>query len=314
MTRSTVAWVCGSLAIGMAGGLWLAQHAIPVTPSMPSPQTTRAPTRTAPLQPRQVESTRPIPAALQPPLASTLAHIPPGPLARFVNPGSLTERLPATFPTEVSSVQDPAECSAVEGVLLDIHDDDAIRNEAANLLHRSGDPQLSRVLIEVLDRSDETERFRSFAAQHLGLFIGASPDSSASAARDRLIVALTDRHQAVRREALQALVHGRDSTGIDAFRAAWNAPSWNTSRDLLIRIAYELDCHDLSPGIRQALGSPDEEQQIAALYVLGQWNDQDSLAAMERAAGDPNLRIRIAASEAAQRCRTAHNTAASRSP
>ena len=221
----------------------------------------------------------------------------PGPIRRFAMAGPLALRIPADFHSLVPSVTDPIARDVIRWVLMDNSEDDAVRNEAANLLRRSDDLLLPKLLSDILDHETEAERMRSFAAQHLGLILEEETNRH-DFALDRLTEALGDWDLSVRREALQALVRHHEQNGLSAFNTAWDDPRWDQARDLLIRIAYDLDRRDLIGNVRAGLDSSDEVQQVAALYVLGAWGDVVSKPAMIHATNSSIRRVGSAASEA----------------
>ena len=222
-------------------------------------------------------------------------------LAVFVDPTAGPQRLPPDLSARLTAVVVPEEITAVEKVLLDAHDDDAVRNEAANLLRRSQDRNLNQLLSTILDRQDETERFRSFAVQHLGLSLAEKNANDSDFTRELLRTALRDRHHAVRREALQALVRVDDSVGVKIATNALSDPDWFFAKDLLIRLIFDLDLKDQIPTIRALIRDPDESVQIAALYVLGQWRDVTSAKAIEDSTHSSTVRVQKAAELAFQR-------------
>lgn len=222
-------------------------------------------------------------------------------LAVFVDPTAGPQRLPPDLSARLTEVVAPEEIAAVEHVLLDVHDDDAVRNEAANLLRRSQDRNLNQLLSTILDRQNETERFRSFVVQHLGLSLAERNVSDSDFIRELLRTALRDRHRAVRREALQALIRVDDSVGVQIATHGLADPNWFSEKDLLIRLIFDLDLKDQIPTIRALIRDPDESVQIAALYVLGQWRDVTSAKAIEDSTHSSTVRVQKAAELAFQR-------------
>ena len=117
----------------------------------------------------------------------------------------------------------PADVALLRRVLRDATDEDTVRNEAANHLRANGTAEVADDCSAVLAQAGELPRFRSFAAQHLGIaWLDARSADAARAGvlRPRLVSLLSDRDMEVRREALLALVRGGDPDGLRG-AAAW---------------------------------------------------------------------------------------------
>lgn len=222
-------------------------------------------------------------------LVHTLA---PG-LAGFLDPES-NERLPTDFEALVPAVTEPEEVEAVVALLRDRDEPETLRNEAINLLRRSQHPGLVAELIAVLDDELETERFRGFAAQHLGIILYDGDDDSAVITQ-RLRLALHDRHLDVRRETLRALERVADPEAIALLAGGLAPEAPEDVRDLVIRAAYRAGRRDLAPEIRPYLTGEDPVIRIAAIYVLGQWRDEASRPELVTALRDTDPRVAGAA-------------------
>lgn len=74
----------------------------------------------------------------------------------------------------MNAITDPKAFAAVRFLLSDHREALPLRNEAANLLRRSGDAQLDDELTAILADEHELEDIRSYAAQHLGVSYSAS--------------------------------------------------------------------------------------------------------------------------------------------
>ena len=198
----------------------------------------------------------------------------------------MTSRFPA--------VTDPIDQAALAKVLEDAHDDDTVRNEVANLLRRSNYPGLDDSLLRVLKNPEEKERFRAFAAQHLGDM--AQMQNKKDTVVPELRKLLEDPHFAVRREALLALVRLKDEKGKET-AVKWlkeDSPDASKSRDLTIRCVRELGLKEYLPEVRELGKSPDEATCIAALVTLSEWRDVESRPLFESAAQSRVVRLQRA--------------------
>jgi HEAT repeat protein len=174
-----------------------------------------------------------------------------------------------------------ADVTLLRRVLRDATDDDTIRNEAANHLRAHGAKELADDCSAVLAQAGELPRFRSFAAQHLGIaWLDARSGDAARAVtlRMRMVALLSDRDIEVRREALLALARGDDPDGLRT-AAAWltdPSPAADSGRDLAIRIAGERLQMEHIPRIR-AMGAHELPViRAAAILALGQLRDEAS--------------------------------------
>ncbi len=188
-------------------------------------------------------------------------------------------------------------------VLRDPQDDDAVRNEAANLLRRSDDAGLTDDLINVLKNPAEGPRFRSFCIQHLWQQL----EKAGADEREKIVTvlhqSLSDRHVEVRREALLALVRMCDQKGQET-AAAWltaPGPEADAVRDLAIRCVQELDLREYMPEIRKHIRASNEVVRIAAIVALSQWGDEESRPAFEEAAKLSSVRLQRAGKAALER-------------
>ena len=205
----------------------------------------------------------------------------------------LTQRLIAT-----GKAEKPDE---VATILLDSEINDTSRNEAANLLRRSGDKDLTPRLIRALGDPKNSARFRSFCVQHLWMNLKGAK----AAERGRIIAvlhgALEDKEVRVRREALLALVREKDARGCAAAVAWLTSPEAEDVRDLAIRCVKELELKEHIPEIRKHLEAKNESTRIAAIVALSQWGDEASRPAFELAAKSRVLRISRAGEAALKR-------------
>jgi HEAT repeat protein len=211
------------------------------------------------------------------------------------------DRVSADITSRIPRIRHDEDIPAVVSVLLDTKDDDAVRNEAANLLRRSDYPRLTDDLIKVLNSPDERPRFRAFCVQHLWQNTETAGPAELDGIEAALHSALEDRHAPVRREALLSLVRMRDPKGEET------AVKWlldehaDGVRDAAIRCVRELDLREHIPTIRKYLRDGDEVIHIAAIVTLSQWGDEASRPAIAEAAESNSFRLRRCAEMALKR-------------
>lgn len=296
--RSVLILIGAIVALGI-GGVALAKRSFQSAPSAHPPQSHQAAEEAATaIAPRAGVTDA---SAVRPPAASAPSEISveviPKPTGTLQNPTLRTfidkasaPRFGGDFEARVPTISHPDEIAWVVYVLRDHTDLDAVRNEAANLLRRSGIAEVDQHLRVVLASPFEKERFQSFAAQHLGdmmreLRNGTTPEQVARARliHDDLTHALSNPHFMVRSEALMALARERDPRAAAIIRKGINDPQWSQGQDLLIRCAKEAELTDLIPSIRPLAYSPNDVVRIAAVNVLAQWRDEVSRTAFEEA-------------------------------
>jgi hypothetical protein len=221
-------------------------------------------------------------------------------LAKFLDPFG-KGRCPADLTERIPSVNSKEEIVAVVALLLDTQDGDTPRNEAINLLRRSGYLDLERDLIEVARNKTERPRFRAFAIQHLGIsLVQAEREPLAHRTWNPLYVCdllsdfLKNEPHEVQREALYALIRAKDDRASYIIAQGLNSPQWEGSRDLLIRGALELNMDSKIAEIRPFAYSEDVNVRVAALNALAQWKDEASRPAMEEALTSKVARIKNA--------------------
>jgi len=224
-------------------------------------------------------------------------HAPPGiadhRLSTFVDRQSKEPRVTGDITIRIPKVTDTRDVEAVSTVLADTKDDDTVRNEAANLLRRSGYPRLTGELIKVLNSPEEKERFRSFCVQHLFNNHKKAGPAEKEKIASTLRKCLTDRHVKVRREALLALHRLKDDKA-EKLARKWlheEGEKGDAVRDLAIRIVRERRLQDELPTIRKLARDKNVVIRIAALVTLSEWRDEESRPAMKDAAGSDNVRL-----------------------
>lgn len=250
-------------------------------------------TKDAGTEPKSVVPPPPTPA-YKPPAVHNPA------LASFVNRESKDERVTGDIHVRLPKVEHPDDIKAVAGVLLDTKDDDTVRHEAANLLRRSGYAGLTTDLLTVLHNPEEKERFRSFAVQHLWSQAEKAQGDERSKIGDELHACLGDKHTAVRREALLALVRLNDPVGTETalkwFREA--KPETEGVLDLCIRVIRERDLREHLPAIRKLITSTNEDAARQAMVTVALWGDQDSRPLIEEAVKSTRPLVKRAADAA----------------
>ena len=207
--------------------------------------------------------------------------------------GNMTERLPMIrfeedVPKVVAVVQDP-------------EDDDTIRHESIELLRRSGYPDLTNLVLGVLDNPREQPRFRAFCVQHLWINSQTASAEEIGKITSVLYRSLNDRDLPVRREALLALVHMGDPLGQETAVKWLLDDNAKGTRDLAIRCIHDLNMKEYIPTIRKYLYDPDEVIRIAAIVALSQWDDEESRPAFSAAAKSDSIRVQRAGQAALTR-------------
>ncbi len=223
-------------------------------------------------------------------------------LSGFVNREEAYEkRVTPDMDTRLPEVKETQDVSAVIQVLMDTKDKDATRNEAANLLRRSGSKDLSGRLIRILWNPQEGERFRGFCVQHLSLNLPQAGETEKAEIIATLHKCLADKHLSVRREALLALSYANDAEAPKVAVKWLSASEGEGARDLAIRCVEILGLKDQIPEIRKFLNSSSEPERKQAIVVLSQWGDEASRPAIEEAAKSKSVQLQTAAQMALKR-------------
>lgn len=210
-----------------------------------------------------------------------------------------TARLQALVDGGLPQIDQAQDIALMRRILRDPSEGDTIRNEAANLLGRSEAPDLVADLQAVLAHPAEEERFRSFAMQHLGVHWNQHGSPHGAPDHAALRTGLSDRHVAVRREALLALSRGGDVTVPDHVTRLLADPAAAGEHDLAIRLAADLRMTDLLPTLRTMLvGDRPETIRIAALDAVARLHDASSRPVLLVAQDDKNPRVAAAGRQA----------------
>jgi len=186
-------------------------------------------------------------------------------------------------------------------LLLDVNVDDTSRNEAANLLRRSGYSGLTDDLVKVLNNPNEGPRFRSFCVQHLWMNHEKASSKERKIIVEALKKSLVDRHIPVRREALLALVRLKDPIGKITAVKWLKAEDTDNVRDLAIRCVKKLDLREHIPTIRSYLSYKNSTIRIATIVALSEWGDETSRPSFEAAAKSKIYRMQKAGKAAIKR-------------
>lgn len=215
----------------------------------------------------------------------------------------LSERLPKDINSILPVVQYVEDYQPLLVAFEDFTENDAVRNEIANLLVRSGYSELTNALIKILNSPDEQTRFRSFAAQHLGTQFNTSDITTNERAIAKMRQLLNDSAVEVRREALLALSRQKDPCAIQSINDTLRSsgPNADKTLDLSIRCAYDLGLRELMPNVRKYARDPDEIIRIAAIATLSLWGDEESRPAFEDASSSEVVRVQRAGKAALQR-------------
>lgn len=220
------------------------------------------------------------------------------------------DRIGSDISARIPIVHNKDDYPVLVDCLLNTNDVDAVRNEVINLLSRSHFSELAPLLIRIIENPDESNRFRTFATQHLGAQLSNQDIETRTRVRDKLLQLLEGREIGPRREALLALVRHKDPVASATARRWLNETSeeYEAVKDLAIRSIQELDMRDEMPIIRSHLKSANEATRIASIVVLSQWGDEESRAAFEVAASSTNSRLQRAGKAAIQRLNSIKNS------
>lgn len=284
---SALAALAGCAAL--AAALWRSGGAPPAAPT--DAPLTAAPASAAPPAERLPAAGAVQVAAITEPVSPALR-----PVADRALPQR--DRLRPLVDGALTGVSRASDIALLRNVLRDPVDDDTIRNEAANLLRASACADLADDLRAVLTEPREQARFRSFAAQHLGVLLldarrtgGAGVDLL----RRDLTALLRDRHVEVRREALLALARGGAGDALAEAERLIADEGQAAMHDLCIRIAAEQGWRELLPRIRALAGAGDAVVRVAALSAIGAMRDEASRPLLEAASRDGDRHVAGAA-------------------
>ena len=208
------------------------------------------------------------------------------------NPTTTVPPPPAPAPLPVQSAQ----VTEAFATLADTKATDTVRTRALSRLLREKAPGLDDALLKVLDAPAESPGFQAVALQHLGMVAKTVPPDSQSRSRivTRMQSYLDGNDVTMRRLALQALCQLKHESGAQA-AVKWlndDSKEANRVRDMAIYCIRDLGLKDQIPVIRKHARDGNDVIRMAALTVLAEWHDVESLDAMKEAAeaGSPALR------------------------
>lgn len=212
---------------------------------------------------------------------------------------SLDKRVTSDLYNTVPILQSEAEIKLAISLVHDRAENDAVRHEVIELLRRSGYEGIFKELEKIIMDTRESSRFRAFAIQHLGeLLNNRNIISDSHVSLMRTLIKQRDTPVSIRREAFWVLFRLKQDLSSEILgHLSVESPL----TDLSIHCAYELDMKDTISVIRQCLKSENEPTKIAAIVVLGQWQDKDSKVEIEKALVAPSLRLQRTAKTALQK-------------
>lgn len=222
-------------------------------------------------------------------------------LRRFVDRRCNQSRVPPDISSQIPTVSLPREVDAVIGVLRDRLDDDSVRHEAAELLRRSEYNQLYQELFAILESSLESDRFRSWSAQHLGVLVNndaVNSETKEVIAAKLNTVRVKDTGILLKRESLWALLCMHDPISVsETIRVLENPQSTDVRMlDLYVRGAHRLELKGSLVNIRKlASESKSEAVCLASIQALVHWNDQESIPSMKTLENSGSFPVRNAA-------------------
>lgn len=207
---------------------------------------------------------------------------------------STDERLGGLLGSFAPEIQTSDELAVIREVSTRIGDDPVVRHEALQLLRLSKPHECIQVCFSILNSDDESELFRSYAAQHA--FLLARQDHVYHRALLPVMQEAfrRDRHLMVRREALDVLLKTEDRQTADLTNDPNNA-SFDGCWDLLIDYRILTDQPLATNFVKQAITSHDPIAQIAGLRAASQWHMTSLLPEIESCLAVESARIRRAA-------------------
>ncbi len=215
-------------------------------------------------------------------------------LTRFVDRRlPVRERVVHDMFQQIPRVTHPMDIDAVVMVLLDGEDDQNVRNEAINILAQSDFSDLAAVLIEISQDTDESDRFRSFAIQHLGdMYV----DGDGAVVESTLRAALVGDSLPLRRESLNKLLEARDAQVFTQLPVFFADAEFKDVQDLVVYGLGLAGDTSVVSEIRAlaALEAEDVEIRIAAIRALGTLNDRESFDILRGLRQVKNPRIQAA--------------------
>lgn len=154
---------------------------------------------------------------------------------------------------------------------------DSARNEIINLLRRSDCSKLGESLISILDSKNETDRFKSYLIQHLGVTFNETQDDKLKVKIIEILKKYKDGEvEVLRGEAFMALLEAKDAEAIKFLGVCLKSGNDVVFLKLSIRYAFLLNKSEYIETIRKYLKHENKVIQLTAIYYLGQWKDKPS--------------------------------------
>ena len=204
-------------------------------------------------------------------------------------PEPVVKVVPSPSPNARPPIVLSDEATKASATLADAKAADTARTQAINRLLQEKAPGLDDTLLKVLDDPAENPTMKAVALQTLGR--AAPPNETAVA---KMQTYLDGADVTMRRLALQGLCRLKDPVGKET-AVRWlndDGKDANKVRDMAIYCVRDLGLKDQIPAIRKHARDGSDVIRMAALTVLAEWRDVESLDAMKEAAeaGSPALR------------------------
>jgi HEAT repeat protein len=155
--------------------------------------------------------------------------------------------------------------------------DDATRNEVINLLRRSEFSDLNSNLIKLLSDEKESDRFKSFIIQHLGVSLLNDENKTS---REEIAIVLHTQLESkilvVKKESFLALLNVKDEVALKKMDAIFKSNKEEDCLEIAIRFAFKLDLDKYKPNLRTYLKSTNKDVKLVAIHYLGEWKDEQS--------------------------------------
>lgn len=154
---------------------------------------------------------------------------------------------------------------------------DAARNEIINLLRRSDCKSLVDTLLPILEEKKETERFKSYIIQHLGVSLKEVSDKKSNEnILNVLKKYMASNIDSLKGEAFLALLEVKDEDALKFLTECLKKGDDIVFLKLSIRYAYKLNKTECLELVRKYLKHENKVILMTAIYYLGQWKDKPS--------------------------------------
>lgn len=204
---------------------------------------------------------------------------------------SVSERLEVI--EKLDTVSQIGDSSEFERVMLDRKEDVVIRTRVAEMLARRATNRFYELMNAILNNQAEGIEMQAVAVDMLGGALLNSSEPDKRLIRIPLVGALDNQYSQVRANALEYLCRIGDLAADMKVKEVLR--NWD-SVDVVdlasaVKGAYILDSRRNIPSIRGLLNHPDENVQIAAIYALGSWGDQESKEAISVLQNAPSANL-----------------------